>query len=97
MRRNRARILVAELVAGLTTIGLDQMHPLALVLDVGRNAVPGGSRAGKFVLLGHLQHGVPIVGRIVLRGGFRIRRDGRLQIDQSCRARLWTLGESTSP
>ena len=38
-RRDGARVLVAELVAGFAAIGLDQMEPLALVLDVRRNAV----------------------------------------------------------
>ena len=35
----RARVFVAELVAGFAAIGLDQVDPLALVLDVRRDAV----------------------------------------------------------
>ena len=32
--RNGARVLIAQLVAGFTTIGLNQVQPLPLVLDV---------------------------------------------------------------
>src|ERR1035438_136956 len=44
LRRNGARILIAELVARLATVGLDQVKPLALGLEVRGNAVPVGPR-----------------------------------------------------
>ncbi len=87
-RRNGAGIFVAELVAGFAAVGLDEMEPLALGLDVCRNAVPGGPRAREFVLLGHLQHRVPILGGVKLRGGLRVRRDGWFQVDLLARLGL---------
>ena len=60
---NRARVFVAELMAGFAAIGLDQMEPLALVFDVRRDAVAGRPRAREFVLLRHFQQRVPVIRR----------------------------------
>src|SRR6516162_10919667 len=53
--RNGARVLIAELVAGLATVGLNEVQPLILGFDVRRNAVAGRPSARKLVFLRHLQ------------------------------------------
>jgi hypothetical protein len=91
-RRNRARVFVAELMAGFAAIGLDEVNPLVLAFDVGRDAVASWSRAGKFTSFGHLEKGIPVIRRIELRGRRPIRRDGRLQIDNFSRLALHLRG-----
>src|SRR5215469_6780208 len=61
--------------------GFNQMQPLILVLHVGRDTVAVGTSPGKFIFLGHLEERVPVFGRIELRGGFGVGRNGWFQID----------------
>ena len=72
--RQRARRLVAELMAGVAAVGLDHVEPLRLALDVGRHAVALRPGAGKLALVRHFQHRIPVDRRIVFRRRGRARR-----------------------
>src|SRR6185437_16274080 len=90
--RNLARVVVPELMAGFAAVSLDEVNPFVLALDVGRDAVAARSRARKFISLRHLEKGIPVIRRIVLRSHRSIRRDGRLQIDDLPRLALHLRG-----
>jgi hypothetical protein len=79
--RDRARRLVAELVAGVAAIGLDHIEPLRLASDVGRHAVALRPGARKLALVRHLQHRIPVDRRIIFRrcGGARRRHRGEVE------------------
>ena len=74
---------------------LIEVNPLALLLMLGEMPLPGAG-ARKFVLGGDFKQGVPIIRRIILRGGFRIGRDVGFR-STSLPGSVCTLGESTSP
>src|SRR5262249_16802281 len=65
-RRDLARRLVAQLMAARAAVGVDDLaYPLALALDVRRNAVAGRPGAGEVALRWQLQQREPIERRIV--------------------------------
>ena len=78
--RNRPGRLVAKLVTRVAAVGLDDVQPLALTPERHRHAVAVRARAGELALLRHLEHGVPVDGRVIFRRGGRIRRHHRFQI-----------------
>src|SRR5207244_2749889 len=66
--RNRARRLAAHLMAARAAVGVDDVaDPLALALDVGRDAVALFAGAGEIALRRHLHQRVPVLCRVVLR------------------------------
>ena len=76
-----ARRLVAQLMAAGAAVGVDDIaDPLALALDVRRNAVASGACAGKIALRRQLKQRQPILRRVVLRRGLRVGRGHRLEI-----------------
>ena len=84
-RRNFARPFAAHLMARLAAVGLHQAKPLGLTLQIRADAVAARTRAGKLALVGHLDERVPVLRRIVLRRGARIRRDDSGQIQRGSR------------
>src|SRR5580704_11317106 len=60
-------------MARFTAVGLDQVQPLTLDLDVGRNAIAFGSGSGKLTLIGHLHQRIPVIPRIIGGSSFCIR------------------------
>ncbi len=77
-RRDRARRLVAERVAGVAAVGLHDVEPLGLGLEVVER---------KFVLRRYLQHRVPVDRRIALRR-LRGRRRRGGEVDDPARVAL---------
>ncbi len=77
--RQCARCLVAELVAGVAAVGLDDVEPLALALQLDRHAV--GAGAGKQALVRDFEQRIPIDRRIIFRGRGRARGRCGLQVD----------------
>ena len=76
--RYRARRLVAKLMTRVAAVGLDDVEPLGLALQGDRDPVALGSRARELALVRHLEHRIPVDGRVVFRrrgGGRRHRRD----------------------
>ena len=71
--RHLARRLVAHLMADVA-VGLDAADKLRLVEHLGRDAVARVASAGELIRRRHVDHRVPVVGGIVLRGGARVRR-----------------------
>ena len=70
--RNGTRRLVAELVAGVATVGLREIEPLTLI---------GRFSYREFVSLRDLEHRIPVDRRVVLRRVGRARRDRCLQVE----------------
>jgi hypothetical protein len=79
--RDRARRLVAELMAGIAAVGLDHVEPLRLALHIGRHAVTLRPGARKLAFVRHFQHRVPIDRRVIFRrcGCVRRRYGGEVQ------------------
>ena len=82
-RRDLARPLAAELVAGHARARLDRAHPVGLRLHVGGDSVALKSGARELALVGHLQQREPVAGRIVCGGGARIGRGHGLEIHRA--------------
>ena len=66
-------------MAGVATVGLDDVEPLALALQLDRHAV--GAGAGKQALVRNFEQRIPIDRRIVFRGRGRARRRRGVQVD----------------
>ena len=79
-RRQLAGRLVAQLMAGRTTAGLQLPEPLRLALHAFRNPVSGGARAGEFALVRYAEQRKPLGGWIILRRGARVGRGHRRQV-----------------
>ena len=77
---NRPGRLVAELMAGVAAVGLDDVQPLGLALQGFRHAVAVRSRARELAFLRDLEHRVPVDGRIIFRCGGGIRRHHRIEV-----------------
>ena len=81
-RRDRARRVIADLVAVAAAVGLDGVEPLILGLEVDGDAVAVGAGAGEAALVRHPDHRGPVDRRIVLRGGREIGRDDRSEVER---------------
>ena len=86
--RNLARGLVPEPVTGGASAGFQAAQPCGLVGHARRDAVAVGAGAGELVVTRHLEQGVPVAGGVVVRGGLRVGRRHRGQIDAGPRRRL---------
>src|SRR5207237_1116371 len=75
--RQRARRLVAQRVAGEAAVGLDDVEPLALALQILGHAV--ALRPGTREVAGgrHRQQRIPIERRVILRRRLGVARRGR--------------------
>ena len=78
---NGARRFVAQLVARDAAQSLDTGQPLALALKIRRHAVALLPSSGKVALVGDLEHGIPVDGRIVLRRRGRSWRHDGFQVN----------------
>ena len=88
-RRNRARRRAAHLMAAGAAVGVDDVaNPLALALDVRRDAVALVTGAGEIALRRHLQQREPVLRRVVLCRRLLVRRRDRLQVDDLSRRRF---------
>ena len=88
-RGNRARGRATQLVAAGAAVGVDDVaDPLALALDVRRDAVALVTGAGEIALGRQLQQREPVERRVVLRGGLLVGRRRRLQVDDLSRLGL---------
>ena len=74
-----ARCLVPQLVAGVAAVGLDDVKPLALALQLDRHAVGAGT--GKQALVRNFEQRIPIDRRIIFRSRGRARGRCGLQVD----------------
>ena len=79
-RRDLARRLVAELMTVPAAVQLNHVEPLLLAFECHGNAVAIGTRAREQALVGNLEHGEPVDGRIVFGRGRRARRHHRVEI-----------------
>jgi hypothetical protein len=86
--RDRAGRRVAELVAGVAAVGLDDLQPLSLGLQGLGHAVAPGAGAGELAGRRHVQHRVPVKRRIILRRGLAIRRGRGGQVYRLARRTL---------
>src|ERR1051325_8239025 len=79
---------IAHLVAIAAAIGLDEVEPLLLRLEVLGDAVAlvAGAREAAFVR--DLQHRIPVIGGVVLRGGSEVRRHLGLQVEELAGLRI---------
>ena len=85
---NGAGRLVAELMAGVAAVRLHDVEPLGLAPKGGRRAIAVGSGTGELALLRHLEHRVPVNGRVVLRRGGGARGHHGAQVEGSARRAL---------
>jgi hypothetical protein len=87
-RRNLAGRKGAHQVTPETALGAQPHHPLRLTLHVFGDAVALGAGAGELVRGGHLEHGPPVVRRIVVRRHPGVRRHHGRQVHQFSRRGL---------
>ena len=91
-RRNVPRRIVADLVAIAAAIGLDEVEPLLLGLEVFRDAVALVAGSGEAALVRHADHRGPVNRRVVLRCRGQARRNHGGQIERLPRLRRHLLG-----
>ena len=90
---NLSRGLVPQCVTSRAAVGVDhRADPLALALDVRRDAVPVRPRAGELVRSGDLEQGEPVLRRVVLRRRCRVGGHDRREVERRARLRLRLLG-----
>src|SRR4029453_13909590 len=96
--RDLPRRLVPELVARRAACRLEVRDPLRLAAHRLGDAVAARSRAGELALVRHGYQCEPVVGRVVLRGGSRIWRDDRGEVQRVARYRLhlWRINETVA-
>jgi hypothetical protein len=80
--------LVAELMTVAAPVELHGVEPLLLAPECHRHAVTVGSRAGEQALVGDLEHGEPIDGRVVLGRRRGAGRGHRSQVHDAAARRL---------
>src|SRR5262249_35263902 len=78
---DRARRVIAELMAVAAPICLNDIEPLVLRLETDRDAIAIWSSAREHALVRDPQHREPIDRRVVLRGGRFARSDHRGQVE----------------
>src|SRR5215469_2878113 len=75
-------------MAGFAAIRLNEVNPLALGFDIGRNSITGRAGSGKFVGARNLEHGVPVIRGVIMSGPIRVGRDSGLEVDLIPGARI---------